>query len=163
MRIFDANPPGFDAANSPGSIPQKHDVAGKTLDREVLIDAADHDAFRFGYDGIVCGIRNGSAGGDRRKPRPAARSNPVIDAIVMQVSLSAAAARRDSFGEHSKHGIEVVAFKIAIGIGAPDHLEQITFLPFLRCRGSDDLLRKDVERRRRNLDSIEISRSDRRG
>ena len=68
------------------------DIAGKTLDGEILIDAADHDALRFGYDGIVCGVRNGSSGGDRRKPCPAACSNPVIDAIVTQVNLSAAAA-----------------------------------------------------------------------
>src|SRR5262245_58534221 len=135
MRILNAHATHLNAADSPGGVAQQHDVARQALDRKVLINAADNDAFRLRYHRVIRGVRYRSPGSDCSQARSTASSNAAVDAIVMQIGLPPAAPRRDTFGQHPKDGIEVFALEVAVGICALDHLEQVTFLPLLsRCR-----------------------------
>ncbi len=50
---------------------------------------------------------------------------------MVQVSRAFAALGGEAIGEHADDGIELLAGQIAIGICAPDHLEEVIFSPFL--------------------------------
>ena len=80
----------------------------------------------------------------------------MIDAIVMKIGLPAATPSRNSLREHADYRIKVVPLEIAIGIGPFHHVEQILFLPFLRGGRRNNLLRQNVQRCCRNLDSVKI-------
>src|SRR6202030_395500 len=68
--IFHQHPAGFSfyAANAPGSVAEKHDVAGIALDREVFIQSAHDNSIRFGDHGEQRSLRDGAATGNGGQP-----------------------------------------------------------------------------------------------
>jgi hypothetical protein len=55
----------------------------------------------------------------------------MVDAIVVEIGLPAAAPCRDALRKHSKDGIEVAALELPVGVGASNCVEQFVFTPFL--------------------------------
>src|SRR5512138_199447 len=83
----------------------------------------------------------------------------MIDAIVMQIGLTASSPRCDPFGENAQHRIEIMPIQRAIGIGEPYHVQKLRLSPLLRRHCRNDLLREDVERSGRYFDTIKVSSS----
>ena len=78
----------------------------------------------------------------------------------MQVRATAAALRRDAFGQHLDDRVEVLAIQIAIRIGAADQRVEIVFLPIASGGLGDNLLRQNVERSFRNFQPVQFARTE---
>ena len=75
MSILYQHPPrvGLNAMDHPRGVPQQHDVTAIALYRKILIHGPHHHTVGLGDDGIKGVVRNRSAAGDGRQPRPAPR------------------------------------------------------------------------------------------
>ena len=160
VRIFDDYAARLHAANAPGSVAKKHNVAAEAFDGEVFVNRADDGAFRLSKDGVERVVWNCAAACDRGEAAAAATTHASIDAIAMEVRAVASATSGDAFGEHFDDRVKLRAFEIAVGIGAADARVEIVFLPILGGTHRDNLLGENVLRRVGNFDAIEIALSD---
>ncbi len=85
----------------------------------------------------------------------------MIHLVAVDERAPAAAARRESLGDHRQRRVEGRTFEGAVWPGAPNEREQLVFAIFLARRLGDDLLRKDVQRRVMRHDAIELTSADR--
>ncbi len=155
MGIFDAHFSGLDPSNAPGRVAQQDDVPGQTLHRKVFIHRTDHRTLRLGDDGVIRGIGDRAARGNRRQAGSAPGAQAPIDPIVMQVRASSSPARVNAVGEHLDHRVEIFPVQTAVGIGAPAEVEQFVFLPFAGGHRRHDLLGQDIHRGVRHVKAIE--------
>ena len=72
--------PALDAQDAVARIAELEHIAGQALDREVLVDAADAVALRLEQHGVVAGLGDGAARGQRGHARAAPLAQPVRDA-----------------------------------------------------------------------------------
>jgi len=79
----------------------KH-VAGQALDREVLVDRADHLRLRLQQHRVIGRVGNGPARRDRRQRRAAPPAQDAVDRVPMQMGAAAPASRVKAVGQHSK-------------------------------------------------------------
>src|SRR3954447_1729260 len=156
MRILDAHLTLLDSQNTPRRVSELKDVALQTLDRKVFIDCADNEIARLEHDCIIRSVRNRAAGSNRRQTRASPATQPLVHSIVMQISRSSPAFCAEAFGEHPHDRVKLFAFEIAIWVSTTHHREEIVFTPFLGSDGSNNLLRENIERLFRNLQTIEL-------
>src|SRR5579883_186649 len=159
--IFDAEAAGLDAADLPGRGAEHENIAGHALDGEVFIDGADDGAFGLGDDLVLRSVGDGSAAGDCGETCSAASSDAMVDLVAMEESSAASARGCDPFGEHFYDGIKDGSIETTVWVGAADESEEVVFVPIAGCRGGDDLLGEDVERRVGNFETIEFTFADR--
>ena len=69
VRVLDADAAGLDAQDALAGVAELEDVAGDALDREVLVDGADVGALRLEDDGVVAGLGDRAARGQRGQAR----------------------------------------------------------------------------------------------
>ena len=160
MRIFDTDATGLNTLDTPGSGSEQEDIPGQALDGEIFIQRADYFFFRLSDDGIVGGLRDRSAGGDRCESSATAASNSSVHLIAMQVSSAAAALGGDAVGQHGDDRVELAALQVAVRISAAEEREQIVLTPVARGGFGYNLLGENVERRDRNLEAIELTGAD---
>ena len=85
LGVFDEDAAGLHAADAPGSVAEKHDVAGQALDGEVFVHRANDVVFGRGDHGVEGVFRNGAAAGDGREAAAApCRAGDAIHAIAEQ-------------------------------------------------------------------------------
>ncbi|TKS57817.1 MAG: hypothetical protein EWM73_03717 [Nitrospira sp.] len=143
------------ALDAPGGVSQQHNVAGQTLHRKVFIDRSHDRSVRLRDHGIVCRVRNGPAGRDRRKAGPSSAFDTAIDPIMEQIGQASPAIGRNPVRQHPQHLIELRTSQGPIGIGPPTEIEQLVFLPGLRGRCCHQLLRQNIERSRHHGNAIQ--------
>ena len=100
VRVLHAHAPGLDAADAPGRGAEQEHVAGQALDREILVERADHRAFGLGDHEILRVVRNRAAGGDGGQTRAAPAAHAPVHAVAMQIRAAAAARGGDALGQH---------------------------------------------------------------
>src|SRR5216684_7402356 len=71
LRVFHQHAAGLHAANAPGGIAEKNDVAGEAFDGEIFVDRADGEALGLGHYGVEGIFRNRAAAGDGSQTRTA--------------------------------------------------------------------------------------------
>ncbi len=157
VRVLHPHDAALDAPDAIAGVAELEHVAGQALDREILVDAADHEAFRFQNDLVVGGIGDGAAGRQRRQPRAAPAAQHVVDRVVMDQRPAPAAAGGEALGQHAQHGGEVGAIEGAIRPGAAEAFEQRRLRPVLRRDLGHDLLRQHIERLVRHRQQIELA------
>src|SRR5581483_308679 len=98
MCVFDndAASTALNAANAPGSVTQKHHIAGKAFDGEVLVEGADCRAFGLRYHGVQRSFRDSSAARNCRQAAAAPGAKPSIHLVTMQVGAVTTPARGNS-------------------------------------------------------------------
>ena len=79
----------------------------------------------------------------------------------MEERAAAPASRRDAVGEHGHDVVEVLAREVAVGVRGAHERVQIVDHPVFRRTGRNELLREDVERRRRQAQPVHLARPDR--
>src|SRR5262249_16369684 len=82
----------------------------------------------------------------RGQTRPLARPQPVINGVVMQVSVPAAEASGIALGEHANDFIEFFAGQVVIWINLSRQVEQFVFGPFFAGDRGYYLLRENIQR-----------------
>ena len=92
VRILDAHAAGLDAPDPVRRVAELEDVAGEALDREVLVDRADHLARGLEHHVVVGGVGNRAARRERGEPRAAPSAQHAVHRIAMHVR------RRDGRG-----------------------------------------------------------------
>ena len=112
MRIFHQHPPRLDAANSPGSVAEQHDVAAQALDREVFVNGADGVAFGLRHHRVERVVRNRSAVGDGHKAAAAPSQQASVHPVAMKVGAIPSAARVDSLRKHFHDFVELRAARL---------------------------------------------------
>src|ERR1700722_19373597 len=98
MRIFDADPAGLHALDTPGSGAEQEDVTRMALDREILVERADERIFGFGDYLILGGFRDRAAVGDGDETRAAAALDQAVDLVPMEHRATAATHGGDTLG-----------------------------------------------------------------
>ena len=122
MGIVDPNFSRTDPPNAPRTVAKQEDIAGETLDGEVLVHRADQCFARELDDAIVGGVGNGAAVGDRRQTRAAPRSQHAMDAITVNISAAAAAPRLHALAEHFQKLLVFFSRQILVRISGTDQL-----------------------------------------
>src|SRR5262249_48114735 len=82
-----------------------------------------------------------------------------MDPVTMQEHAFATASS-DPFAQDFEDAVEFFARKIAERPGGTAKLVEVVFIPILRRDFRDDVLGQDIERRLRDLDTVETSLSD---
>src|SRR6516165_10707457 len=65
-----------------------------------------------------------------------------------------------ALGQHADDSGKIFAPQFSVGPGATRQCEEIVLLPFPRCDLSDDLLRQNIERLRRDRQVVEFTATD---
>src|SRR5262249_57486979 len=94
--VLDEDAAGLDAADPPRGVAELEDVAGRALDREVLVDLADLGLLRPLHDRVVVVVGDRAARGDRGEPGAAPAAQLASDAVAVEVGAGTAAAGRDA-------------------------------------------------------------------
>ena len=147
LRIGDTHPALLDAEHPPRVRPELEHVADHAVDREVLVDRADHRLARVLDHRVVGLVGDRPARGQRGQLRPAPPADGPVDPVEMQERSGPPAAGRDAVAEHVDHRVEVSPLQAAIRPRAADHRPQRLDLPLVGRAGRHQLLREDVERR----------------
>src|SRR4029077_3118221 len=92
MRIFDPNDPALDALDPVALVAKLEDVAGKALDREILIHGPDEVILGFEQHLIIGVVGYGTAGGECGQPRATSAAQYSIDRVMMDERTTPAAA-----------------------------------------------------------------------
>ena len=157
MRILDPHRAPLDPQYPIRGVAELEHIALQALDREVLIDRAHQMTFRLQHDPVVGVVRNGAARGDRRESGALARTQHLIDRVVMQQRCAAPAARAEALRQHVHALVEFFAPQCAVGIRAAHQREQLILGAFARRHLGGDLLRQHVERVLRNGQAIQLA------
>ena len=145
MRVFHTHDAALDTHDAIGGIAELEDVAGQTLDGEVLVHGADDDAFRFEQHLEIGVVGNRAAGGQRREARAAPPAQNAIDLVTVQQSAAASATRAETFGQHAQHVGKGLACEITKWPCPPDQRKQSGFAPFPGIDLGRDLLSEHIE------------------
>ena len=146
LRVGDAHGAGLDLEHAPGRVPELEDVVDVGLDREVLVQRADEQALGLAHHAVVGVVGDRARSEQHRQPRALRRHDAPADRVAVQQRQAAAGMQR-------QQRVEVLARQVAVRKRATQAREELVFLPALvriaGHAGRDDLLRQDVERRRR--------------
>src|SRR5205823_2967767 len=102
MRVFDADATRLDALNAVGGIAELKDVAGHTLDREILVDRADQLTRRLQHDVVVGRVGNRAARGQGRETRAAPPAQHAVNRVAMDIGRTVTVPRAVAVG-HDPH------------------------------------------------------------
>ncbi len=160
LRILDEHAPRFDAADLPRRVAELEDVAGRALDREVLVDRPDLRLLGPLHHGVRVVVGNRAARLDRGHARAAPAAQHAGDAIAMDVRADAAAAIADAFAQHHEDLVEVRVGQLRVRRGAAHERRHLRFGHLFGRARRDDLLREDVERRVAQRDRVEVAATD---
>ncbi len=155
--ILDAYGAALDPHDPVGMIAELEHVAGQALDREVLVDGADHLRLRLEHDRVIGRVGNRSTRGDSRQRGAAPPAQHAVDGIAMQMGAAAPAPGVKAVGQHSNHLGELLVRELAEWGSAPHALEQRLLAPLLRCDLGNDLLRQHVQWLGRQREPVELA------
>ena len=139
----DARP---DLEHAPRAVAQLEDVAGGTLDREILVQRPDERLVRVEDHAVVGDFGNGAARRDGEQPCASTAAHAPVDLVAMDERALPPAPGGETLGRHRQHGVEVAAAEVAIGPRAPRQREQLVFAVVAAGHLGDDLLGEHVER-----------------
>src|SRR5215213_1208253 len=159
--ILDSHLALLHSQHTPRGVSELKDVALQTLDCKVFIHTADDEITRLEHDGIVCRVGNRAARSDCCEPRTSTAAQALVHRIMVKIRGTSPSLRAETFREHSHYRVKLLAIQIAIWVSTTNHPEEIVFAPLLGRNGSDHLLRENVERLFRNLQTIQLTTSNR--
>ena len=146
----------LDLGHPPRVGAEEEDVAGGRLDGEVLVHRAHGHPVGVEHHAVVTGLGDGAAAGQRRQPRPAARPQPAVDRVVVQVSPPPPAARLDAPAHQRDHVVEVLAGQLGVRRGPPGHRPERFDLTLVGGGHlGHQLLGQHVEGRHRRFEQVE--------
>ena len=100
MRVFDAHKPALDALDPVALIAKLEDIAGKALDREILIHGPDEMVLGFEQHLVVGIVRDGAPGGECRQSSATPAAQQPIDAVMMDQRTASAVPGAEAVGQH---------------------------------------------------------------
>jgi len=121
------------------------------------VQRADEGTRRLEHHLVIGVIGDRAAAGNGRQTRTAARTQPPMHGVAMQISALPSAARGNAFSEHPQQLIELAALERAVRPGAPHQLVQLILAVFARADFGHKLLCQHVERLSRDLQRIELA------
>ncbi len=121
------------------------------------LTVADLVGLRFEHDGVVAGLGDRAARGQRRQARSLAFAQAMVHGIVVHVRGARALARRVAVREHAHDGVVVGALQVLVRPGAADERIERVLVPFAACDLGDELLGQHVQRRRQHRQCIEFA------
>ena len=156
-RVLDPDPVRLDPEDAPGVKTELEDVPGQGLDREVLVEGADHGAGRLEDHRVVGVLRDRPRVREGGHPRPPPGPEPAVHPVPVDERPAAPPPRGEAGGEHVDHRLERLVIEGPVRPGAPDEGEQLTGLPFASRDLGHDLLREDVEGTLGQGEGVELS------
>ena len=160
-RVLDPDPVRLDPEDAPGVKTELEDVPGQGLDREVLVEGADHRSGRLEDHRVVGVLRYRPRVREGGHPRPPPGPEPAVHPVPVDERPAAPPPRGEAGGEHVDHRLERLRFEGPVGPGAPDQGEQLAGLPFASRDLGHDLLREDVEGTLGQGEGVELAPADR--
>ena len=121
------------------------------------MDGADHGLVRLGAHLVVEGVGDGAAAGQRHQTGAAARPQPAVDRVEVQVGAAPSAAGGEALGQHPHHLVEPFSRQAPVRVRPVHDPVQLIGRPLARRALGDDLLRQDVERPVRDRNLVQIA------
>src|SRR5262249_15311946 len=100
MRIFDTHDAALDALDPIALVAELKNVAGQTLDCEILIHGPDELVRWFQQYSVVGIVGYGATAGERRKSRATPTAQHSINRVVMDERAAPAVPRAEAVCEH---------------------------------------------------------------
>jgi hypothetical protein len=116
--IGDPDRAALDAQDAIGVVAELEDVAGKALDREILVDRADRLVFRFEQHLVIGVVGDRTPRGQRGEACAAPAAQPAVDRVMMQQRAAPAAPRRKPLRQHLHDRREIGPRQFAVRKGA---------------------------------------------
>ena len=160
MRVFHTHDAALDTHDAIRVVAELEDVAGKTFDGKVFVDAADRLVLGFQQNLVISRVWDRAAGSKCGEPRTAPAPQHVVDRVVMDQRSASASAGCEPVGQHADNRSEIVTRQIAIRPRATHPVVQRILRPVLRAHFRHDLLRQHIERLIRNGQPIELAAPD---
>jgi hypothetical protein len=160
LRVFDPHAARLDLQDAVAGVAQLEHVARQALDREVFVHRADLVGLRLQHHGVVAGLGDGAAGGERRHAGALALAQQVVHRVAVHVAGTLALARGEALGHHAHHFHEAGMRQARIGPGAAHQREELVLVPFAAGRLGHDLLGQHVERRGQHAQRVELAAAD---
>ena len=133
------------AQDAPGVVPQLHDVPGRALDGEVLVQRAD-EGLRGLHDHVVVElVGNRPARHQGVDPCPLPAPDRTVHQVPLDVGVLAAPARRIALVQHGHDAVEFLSGQTAVGIGLSHQVVQFVLAEIAVSHLRDDLLGQHVE------------------
>ena len=107
LRVGDAHDARSDLHDLPRGVAELKDVAGRALDREVLVERADEGVLGIENDAVVGDLGNRAARRDGQAARAAPAAQSSVDFVAMHQRRAAAALRGESFRSHPHDRVEL--------------------------------------------------------
>jgi hypothetical protein len=104
---------------------EQEDVARHRLGGPVLVDGADEEVVGFEHHPEVADLGNGTARRQRRQPGRPPGPHLAVDGVEVEIGGPPPTTRRDALADHGQDLVEGLPGKVPVGIGAPDHVEQV--------------------------------------
>ena len=145
------------AQDPPRVVPQLHDVPGRALDGEVLVQRAD-EGLRGLHDHVVIElVRDRPARHEGVDPRPPAALDRPVHQVPLDVGVLASPARRIALGQHGHDAVEFLSVKVPVRVGPADQVVQVVLLEIAIAHLGDDLLGQHVQRLFGDDDPVEFA------
>ena len=125
--------------------PELKDVPGKSLDREVFVEGADHRPGRLEDDRVVGVLGDRPRVREGGHPRPAPGPEPAVHPVPVNEGAAAPPLRGEPGREHVDHRLERPGLEVAVGPRPPHEGEKLVRPPFPARDLRHDLLREHVE------------------
>ena len=159
--VFHSHSSRLDPEDAPGCVAELEDVARQALDGEIFAQRSDARPLGLENHRVVRHIRDRPARSEGGETGAAPAPDAAVHLIVKDVYAAAATLGGESIREHAHRLIELFPCEVSIGIGLPQDVVQLAFVPLLCRDRSDDLLSQDVHRLLRNDQAIQIAGGDR--
>ena len=109
MRIADPHHTRANLQHLPRGVAELKHIAGRALDREVLVERADEGLVRIEDDPVVSDFGNRAARGDGQAARAAASAKPRVHFVAMDQRRPAAPLGGEALRRHLHDAFEVLA------------------------------------------------------
>ena len=155
--VLDPDPVRLDPEDTPGVEPELEDVPGQGLDREVLVEGADHRPGGLENHRVVGVLRNRSRVREGGQPCPAPGPEPAVHPVPVHEGAAPPPPRGEPVREHVDHRLEHRGVEGTVGPGAPGKGEELARLPFAARDLGHDLLGEHVERLLGQGEGVELA------
>ena len=156
--VDDSDHAGLHLGDPPRVRPEEEHVASARLDGEVLVERPDRDALRIQDHAVVTGLRDRAAAGECGQPGTLPGGHPPVHRVEVQVGTASTATGHDAASCELERLSEVLVVEICERRRIGEHaLELVDAHLLSRCHLRHHLLDRDVDRRARWLEDIELA------
>src|SRR6476659_2184883 len=160
MGVLHTHHTAFHTDDAIGGVTKLENIAGETLNGEILVHGTDDVIFRLKQDLEIGVVRNGPARGDCGEPRAASAAKHAIDFVTVNQSATAAPACVETVCQHTQHCRKLLTSQRSIVPRTTHQRKEFVDAPLLGVHFGGDLLGEYVKGLIWHDQAIELTSTD---